>query len=312
MIRNAVLFCAVAIPVSAASVASATWGVEPIKMSYVRERNLMPSFYFMEAREEGGAFKPQTGYHGGLGSAGGFTPADNCPDELFDNTMKSFRVPAVPYLEQDDWGCEALSNGTKPSNVPAIVAETDELRAAITPQWGGKIWSLYNKKLKRQLLFNNPAHQPDNIGYLKAWTSGGAEWNWSPGYIGHSASSEAPVWAAVIPTEKGDVVRVWEFDRLNATAWQVDILLEDDVLWTHIKIYNPNPTPIDGYWWTCVAMPVTPRTRVVAQADISSYPCAPWPYGVVNGNGQNGNTSFRALNPQDMSFIGNNPGSVSE
>ena len=58
-------------------------------------------------------------------------------------------------------------------------------------------------------------------------------------------------------------------------------------------------------------MPVTPQTRVVAQADISSYPCAPWPYGVVNGNGQNSNTSFRALNPQDMSFIGNNPGSVS-
>ena len=71
------------------------------------------------------------------------------------------------------------------------------------------------------VLHHAQAHQPDNIGYRKAWTAGGCEWNWSPGYIGHSASSEAPVWAAAIPTEKGTVVRVWDFDRINATVWQV-------------------------------------------------------------------------------------------
>ena len=95
-----VILCLVAVSVPAESAASAAWGSEPIKMSYVRQRNLMPSFFFMEGREEGGAFKPQKGYNGGLGARAGYTPADNCPDELFSNTMKDFRVPTVPYLEQ--------------------------------------------------------------------------------------------------------------------------------------------------------------------------------------------------------------------
>eukprot|EP00966_Prymnesium_polylepis_P319864 7376289-Prymnesium_polylepis.2 len=73
----------------------------------------------------------------------------------------------------------------------------------------------------KQLFFNNPAHQPANIGYRKAWSSGGAEWNWAPGKIGHSVFTESPVWTAVIPTEMGELVRVWEYDRLNGTVWQV-------------------------------------------------------------------------------------------
>mgnify|MGYP002039397580 CR=1 FL=1 len=42
------------------------------------------------------------------------------------------------------------------------------LRADIVNQWGGKVWSLYHKKYKKQLFYNNPAHQPANIGYRKA------------------------------------------------------------------------------------------------------------------------------------------------
>ena len=140
---------------SSSALQNCSWGTEPIKMSFVREENLMPAFFFMRAREEGGAFKPQTGYKGGQNWAHGeFTPSNNCPDELFDNTMKDLTVPTLPYLEQDDWGCEALTSNA--SDVPAIIAETDELRAAITPQWGGKVWSLYNKRLKRQMFYNNP------------------------------------------------------------------------------------------------------------------------------------------------------------
>jgi hypothetical protein len=33
------------------------------------------------------------------------------------------------------------------------------------------------------------------------------------------------VHTAKIATDKGDIVRVWEFDRLNFTTWQVDIFL---------------------------------------------------------------------------------------
>ena len=83
--------------------------------------------------------------------------------------------------------------------------------------------------------------QPANIGARGAWTAGCLEFNWSPGFLGHSAFTEERVWAAVLATEeKGDVVRVYEYDRYNGTVFQVDLLLDGAELWTHTRIDNPN------------------------------------------------------------------------
>jgi len=299
----------------------ARWGTEPIKMSHIYDENLMPSFFFMAGGEEGGSYTPPSGgYAGGLGDPRPFSPPDSCPDELFNHTMKDLRVPVLPYLEQDDWGCEA--KGAKPSAVPVIEIENDYLRGAITPQWGGKVWSMYDKTHKEQLFFNNPAHQPENIAYRKAWTSGGCEWNWGAGYIGHSVFTESATFSAKMPTEYGDVVRVWEFDRINSTVWQVDILLDEDVFWAHARVTNPHKEEQNGYWWTCVAMPVTETSRIITPAKISITPCTAWPYGAHTEP----NVTFRGApvdgcdaqpgaphDPhcawqQDMSWLGNIPG----
>ena len=50
------------------------------------------------------------------------------------------------------WGCEREQTA-----VSVIVAENDVLKAIVTPQWGGKIWSVYHKKLKREFFMRNPA-----------------------------------------------------------------------------------------------------------------------------------------------------------
>ena len=49
----------------------------------------------------------------------------------------------LPWALQESWGCEETTVD--------IIIENDYLRAAVTPQWGGK-FDLYNKKLKRQIL----------------------------------------------------------------------------------------------------------------------------------------------------------------
>lgn len=46
----------------------------------------------------------------------------------------------------------------------------------MTPQYAGKVWGIYDKKRGEELLFANRAHQPANIGALKSWAAGGAEW----------------------------------------------------------------------------------------------------------------------------------------
>ena len=87
----------------------------------------------------------------------------------------------------------------------------------------------------------------------------------------------------------------------------------------HPAVGNPNNSSRKGYWWTCVAMPVTDTDRVIAPAKESITPCTPWPYGAHTLN----NVTFRGPNvdgcaarngaeggcawQQDMSFLGNIP-----
>ena len=312
--------CKASAQVDAGSKTTASWGKEPMRISSTGPSSTLPSFFFMAGGEEGGSVWSGHGWHG-TGQPSPYKVATSCPEDVFENASPDLRVPQLPWRIQEDWGCEAMMTNTT-GDADVIVLENDVLRAAITPQWGGKIWSLYHKGLKRQIFFNNPAHQPGNIGYRKAWTAGGCEWNWAPGKIGHSVFSESPVWTAIMPTHMGPVVRVWEYDRLNGTVWQVDVLIHGDKLFAHPKITNPTAVELPGYWWTCVAMPIdSPKTRVITPAELSinGGSCAPWPNGGLGA----ANTSFRGPDlgqcaeaaggmgtcawQSDLSFLGNIP-----
>ena len=52
----------------------------------------------------------------------------------------------------------------------------------------------------------------------------------------------------MLSSRLGPVVRVWEYDRLNSSVWQVDMLFEDDVMYAHAKITNPTAADLRGYW----------------------------------------------------------------
>jgi hypothetical protein len=224
------------------------WGTHRLTMSSTGPTNVLPAFRFQGVGGEGsgGIFKPTQGYAGGLGQPAPFAPHDGCADELFADTMDLSSMPLLPWANQDDWGCER----NRSVEVPAIIAETSLLRAVIMPQFGGRVWSLWHKKEKRELVFANPAHQPASIGYRNAWTAGGIEFNWSPGYVGHSAFTESPVYAGVVttPTAGEDVLRLWEYDRINGTVWQVDLLMRGEDFFAHVTITNPNAFPVKGYW----------------------------------------------------------------
>ena len=61
---------------------------------------------------------------------------------------------------------------------------------------------------------------------------------------------EDHVFAARVETERGDVLRIYAFDRFNHTAFQLDAIVLNDTLFVHPKTFNPLPKPINGYWWT--------------------------------------------------------------
>ena len=240
--------------------------------------NLLPNFMFQQGSIEGGSVGVKIG--GGRGTPRPFSPDDSCGDDIFEGAMEDMRSPQLPYLTQDLWTCDR-----KDEDISVWYLENDQIRVSITPQYDGKVWGIYDKQRKKELLYNNKAHQPANIGALKAWAAGGAEWNWSPGIIGHSAFSESQVFMAKVSLPGSvPVVRVYEFDRYNGTVWQVDMMLVNDTFFAHPRITNPTDVDLRGYWWTCVAVDALPSTRILTPAthvaETSRDPMrnAPWPW----------------------------------
>ena len=264
--------------------------------------NILPQFLFMQGAIEGGAIGVKIG--GGKGDPIPFEPDDTCGDDIFEGANPDLRSPQLPYLTQDLWGCER-----EEKSFDAYTLENNDLIVTVTPQWAGKVWSIYDKHRKKDILYNNRAHQPANIGALKAWAAGGAEWNWSPGIIGHSAFSESQTYLAEIDTVYGKALRVYEYDRYNSTVWQVDMIVINDTFYAHPTITNPNDKDLRGYWWTCVAVESTPTTRIltpasnVAETSRDGARNALWPiYSEAMENASFvGTGEFQS----DMSYIGN-------
>ncbi|MEU7316412.1 DUF5107 domain-containing protein [Streptomyces sp. NPDC007083] len=160
-----------------------------------------------------------------------------------------------------------------PTALETIVLENARLRAAVHPGLGGRLASLFHKPTGRELLYTNPVFQPADFALNGAWFSGGVEWN--IGATGHTTLSCAPLHAARVPAPGGDgaMVRLWEWERLRDTPFQVDLWLpeESDFLYVGARIRNPHHRTVPVYWWSNIAVPESPGTRVLAPAEESWY-----------------------------------------
>ncbi|PBC60326.1 DUF5107 domain-containing protein [Streptomyces sp. Tue6028] len=153
-----------------------------------------------------------------------------------------------------------------PRELDAVVIENDRLRATVLPGLGGRIVSLLHKPTERELLYRNPVVQPACFALNGAWFSGGIEWN--IGATGHTTLSCSPLHAARVPApDGGEMLRLWEWERLRDLPFQVDLWLPDgsDFLYVGVRVRNPHERPAPVYWWSNIAVPE--ERRVLAPAD---------------------------------------------
>ena len=68
---------------------------------------------------------------------------------------------------------------------------------------------------------------------------------------------------------------MYEYERLRGVVFQIDACLPEGspVLLVHVRIVNPSDATVPIYWWSNIAVPLTPDVRVVAPAD------AAWQFG---------------------------------
>ncbi len=194
----------------------------------------------------------------------GFEITEKITEEEQTHLGKGMIDTMLPYQMQDEY-----DRNLKDTELTAAVVENKYLKATFLPQYGGRLWSLYDKENCRELLYKNSVFQPGNLGLRNAWFSGGIEFN--VGIKGHNPLTCSPVFCEKAQTPHGDVLNLYEFERIRGVVYTVSTWLPEDskVLYIKCRIENLEDREKYMYWWSNIAVPETPRTRVIVPTDTS-------------------------------------------
>lgn len=165
----------------------------------------------------------------------------------------------LPYARHSDY-----DRTDRTRTLPSVRLSNGVVTATVLPSLGGRVWSLFDHRRERELLFVNPVLRFANFGLTDAWFAGGIEWN--VGSTGHWTLSCRPLHAAAIETPTGTGLRLWEWERTRDLVLQVDLHLDEDRLLASTRVINPDPEPKPLYYWTNIAVPETAGTRVLSGA----------------------------------------------
>lgn len=182
-------------------------------------------------------------------------------DEIYEGYGR--RKNAYPYRQYNEY--------TRPLNekeVKTAILENDYLKAVFLPEYGGRLWELWDKEKGINLLYTNDVLRFCNLAVRNAWFSGGVEWN--IGIIGHNPYTVSPLYTA--RTELQDhtpVLRMYEYERIRRVPYQMDFWLKenDRFLNCRMRIVNESNDVIPMYWWSNIAVPEYEGGRITVPAD---------------------------------------------
>lgn len=169
----------------------------------------------------------------------------------------------LPYLQQN--GYERVLADRQ---VKSVILENAFLMAVFLPEYGGRLWQLYDKEHHRELVYHNPVLRFGHLALRNQWFSGGVEWN--IGVIGHHAYTCDTVFAGRVRSTHGeDVLRLFLFERIRSLSCQIDIWLPENArqLYVRVRIHNPNDSIVPVYWWSNIAVDALPGGRIIVPAE---------------------------------------------
>lgn len=182
-------------------------------------------------------------------------------DEIYEGYGR--RKNAYPYRQYNSYTREL-----KEKEIRTAVLENQYLKAVFLPEYGGRLWELWDKETGNNLLYTNDVIRFSNLAVRNAWFSGGVEWN--VGIIGHNAYTAGPLYTAVTETETGSpVLRMYEYERVRKVPYQMDFWLEeeDKFLNCRIRIVNESKEVIPMYWWSNIAVPEYEGGRITVPSE---------------------------------------------
>ena len=146
----------------------------------------------------------------------------------------------LPYMIEDGY-----DRDKKPRPVKIAVLENEFLRAEFLPDYGGRLWALYDKRTGKNALYTNTVLQPCNFAILNAWFSGGVEFN--IGIKGHTPLTCSPMFCELIGE---DGLRFYEYERIRGVAYSITAFLPkgSETLYVRPRIENANDHEVYMYW----------------------------------------------------------------
>lgn len=157
-----------------------------------------------------------------------------------------------PYTQLDD-----LTNNRQPKAWKAIYLENKYLKVTILPQMDGRVYSIYDKIAKREVLYRNNVVKYEMVGLRGAWISGGIEWNFPNG---HNTDTVSPVASRFRENPDGSATAVvGDVDQVSHMHWEVALTLHPDTayLQAHVTLFNSTPVARLHWWWANSAVRAT-------------------------------------------------------
>ena len=170
---------------------------------------------------------------------------------------------AYPYRQRNGY-----TRQLREKEVQTAVLENRYLKAVFLPEYGGRLWELWDKEQGENLLYTNDVLRFSNLAVRNAWFSGGVEWN--VGVIGHTPFTTEQMYVARTSDENGNpVLRMYEYERIRDITYQMDFRLEEDsrFLNCRMRIVNENTEVVPMYWWSNMAVPEHEGGRIIVPAE---------------------------------------------
>jgi len=199
-------------------------------------------------------------------------PFFNCDESMKDypleNLGKGMVKTTLPYKMQNMY-----TRTLEHKKYKAAILENDCLKAVFLPELGGRLWKCYDKKAKRDIVYENDAVIFANLGYSNVWFAGGVEFN--VGMRGHSAFGCRSLFTRKLEGVHGnDILQMYEYEEKRGVVYCINATLDGDKLLIRPEIHNVSGNDTYMYWWSNIAVAQTDNTRTfvpAAHSYITSY-----------------------------------------
>ena len=189
---------------------------------------------------------------------------------LLDEQRRKWR-PVYPYPFLDSLGNQKTNKSWK-----AVHLENEYLKVTVLPELGGHVYQIFDKTLKRDIIYTNPVMKYAMVALRGAWVSGGIEWNFPDG---HTLTTVAPIDYVLRTEQDGSAsVAVGDTERVQGMQWQVVLRLRPGkrVLETEVTLNNRRNVPGRYWYWSTAGAPAAPDMRFNYPMR-EAYPHAFWP-----------------------------------